>query len=118
MDCQFVYLFLYFTGVFIVQPTKGWLEAGQRAAVRTTFYPQDRVHYVATIPVYLDGAREKSYLELVLKGEGIFPMLTFYPHEVILPIVPLGIRSIAHFWVLNNGYAIRYFVSVFFSLFS
>lgn len=65
-----------------MQPIKGWLEPGQRAAVRTSFCPQDRVRYMATIPVYLDGNRDKSYLELVLKGEGIFPMITFYPHEV------------------------------------
>lgn len=48
--------------------------------------------YSASIPVYLlDGGTpisttskdpSKPYLELVLKGEGIFPMLTFYPHEV------------------------------------
>jgi hypothetical protein len=79
-------------GAFIVQPIKGQLEAGQRAAVRTTFCPQDRVSYAASIPVHLLDAgttistsskdSSKPYLELVLKGEGIFPMLTFYPHEV------------------------------------
>ena len=78
--------------MFIVQPIKGQLEAGQRAAVRATFCPQDRVSYGATIPVFLLDAGSvistsskepsKPYLELVLKGEGIFPMLTFYPHEV------------------------------------
>lgn len=98
-------------GVFIVQPIKGFLEVGQRAAVRTSFCPQERVAYLATIPVLLvdngsapNSSNNKPYLELVLKGEGIFPMLTFYPHEVILPIVPLGIRSAAYCWVLNNGY--------------
>lgn len=99
-------------GVFIVQPVKGYLEVGQRAAVRTSFCPQERVAYVATIPVHLVDIgsasnlnnNNKPYLELVLKGEGIFPMLTFYPHEVILPIVPLGMKSAAYFWVLNNGY--------------
>jgi hypothetical protein len=79
-------------GVFIVQPIKGLLEAGQRAAVRTTFCPQDRVAYIASIPVFLidiagpslsNKDSNKPYLELVLKGEGIFPMLTFYPHEVV-----------------------------------
>lgn len=35
----------------------------------------------------------KSQLSIRLKGEGLFPRITFDRREILLPIVPLGVVS-------------------------
>ena len=39
-----------------------------------------------------------------LKANGMFPKLSFSVDEVILPAVPLGLKSKARFNIINNGY--------------
>ena len=39
-----------------------------------------------------------------LKANGMFPKLNFSVDEVILPAVPLGLKSKARFNLINNGY--------------
>ena len=39
-----------------------------------------------------------------MKGQGTVPKLTFDRREIVLPIVPLGIRSRCLFYIVNEGY--------------
>lgn len=43
-------------------------------------------------------------MDIVLKGEGLFPRLLFDRKEIILPVVPLGIESSCIFRLINDGY--------------
>eukprot|EP00698_Gefionella_okellyi_P007756 TRINITY_DN1898_c0_g1_i1.p1 TRINITY_DN1898_c0_g1~~TRINITY_DN1898_c0_g1_i1.p1 ORF type:complete len:2231 (+),score=540.36 TRINITY_DN1898_c0_g1_i1:707-6694(+) len=90
-------------GIFRVEPKEGSLEPGQSAEIRVIFTPRDSVVYTARIPSYINGA-DQVYMELEISGTGIYPMLTFDKREVMLPIVPIGTRTSATFYVINNGY--------------
>ena len=39
-----------------------------------------------------------------MKGYGSYPKLSFDRREIILPIVPLNILAVSHFYVINDGY--------------
>ena len=39
-----------------------------------------------------------------MKGQGTVPKLTFDRREIVLPIVPLGVRSRCLFYIVNEGY--------------
>jgi hypothetical protein len=43
--------------------------------------------------LYLDGNMKKVHMKIKLKGEGIFPKITFDRREIIMPTVPLNIVS-------------------------
>jgi hypothetical protein len=57
--------------VFQIQPPKGTLEPGQKAPVRVSFYPKEKIVYSASLPLYLEGSKDKVFLELELRGEGL-----------------------------------------------
>jgi hypothetical protein len=88
-------------GSFILEPRRGTLEKGQKASVRISFYPRDNRFYSSVVPFYLDGSSQQ-YLEFEVKGFGTYPMITFDVREVVLPIVPLGIKSTATFTITNQ----------------
>lgn len=58
------------------------------------------------MPLYLEdqASKERPYLVLVVRGCGVFPRLDFSTQSVALQTVPLGIRSRALFYIMNNGY--------------
>lgn len=43
-------------------------------------------------------------MKIKLKGDGIFPKITFDRREIILPTVPLNIVSRGFFRIINEGY--------------
>ena len=89
---------------FSIEPEEGELEPGEGRTVKISFLPQDAIQYEAEIPIYLDGNRSRPYLMIQLKANGMFPKLNFSVDEVILPAVPLGLKSKARFNLINNGY--------------
>ena len=89
---------------FSIEPEEGELEPGEGRTVKISFLPQDAIQYEAEIPIYLDGNRSRPYLMIQLKANGMFPKLNFSVDEVILPAVPLGLKSKARFNIINNGY--------------
>jgi hypothetical protein len=108
-------------GVFALEPLHGMLEPEQDCRVRVAFLPSEPIDYKASLNVYLSPPRaekgdaddeeepgrpdeSKPYLSLRIKGQGSVPKLTFDRKEVILPVVPLGIRSRCLFWITNEGY--------------
>ena len=90
-------------GSFILEPRRGTLEKGQKASVRVSFYPRDNRFYSAVVPIHLDGNNHAS-LEFEVKGFGTYPMIAFDVREIVLPTVPLGIKSVASFIIVNQGY--------------
>ncbi|GFR48568.1 hypothetical protein Agub_g10470, partial [Astrephomene gubernaculifera] len=94
-------------GIFSLDlPPGAPLQVGglEMVGVQVRFCPRDSRTYEALIPVYLDGELEEPYLHIEVQGVGQYPRLTFDMRECLLPPVPLGLRSTATFYVLNNGY--------------
>ena len=54
--------------------------------------------------LYLDGDKKKCHMKIKIKGEGIFPKITFDRKEVILPTVPCNVLSRCIFRIFNEGY--------------
>ncbi|KXZ50888.1 hypothetical protein GPECTOR_14g137 [Gonium pectorale] len=76
----------------------------EMVGVQLRFCPRDSRAYEALIPVYLDGNVEQPYLNVEVSGLGQYPRLSFDVRECLLPPVPLGLRTTATFYVINNGY--------------
>lgn len=114
-----------FQGVFSLDPTHGVLQLGQDCLVRAAFLPVEPIMYQTALNVYISPPRldsgasddgktheseplpadeTKPYLPLRFKGCGTVPKLTFDRREIVLPIVPLGIRSRCLFYIINEGY--------------
>jgi hypothetical protein len=104
-------------GVFALEPVHGTLEPESDCRIRVAFLPNEPIEYRTSLNVFLsppgDGPQDgeppapdesKPYLSLRLKGQGAVPKLTFDRKEVVLPIVPLGIRSRCLFYITNEGY--------------
>lgn len=104
-------------GVFALEPVHGTLEPESDCRIRVAFLPNEPIEYRTSLNVFLsppgDGPQDgeppvpdesKPYLSLRLKGQGAVPKLTFDRKEVVLPIVPLGIRSRCLFHITNEGY--------------
>ena len=71
--------------------------------IQVQFCPRDSRTYEASIPLYLEGDTSKPYLAIEVHGIGQYPKLSFSSRECLLPPVPLGLRSTATFYVVNNG---------------
>eukprot|EP00929_Paragymnodinium_shiwhaense_P088700 TRINITY_DN49010_c0_g1_i1.p1 TRINITY_DN49010_c0_g1~~TRINITY_DN49010_c0_g1_i1.p1 ORF type:complete len:2929 (-),score=783.00 TRINITY_DN49010_c0_g1_i1:108-8894(-) len=121
-------------GVFNLEPSRGVLAPEQDCLVRAAFMPNEPIEYKADLDVFIspprapngqpigdagvDGApalaigpnqslppdMSKSYLTLFLKGQGTVPKLAFDRREIVLPTVPLGVRSRCLFYINNEGY--------------
>ena len=89
---------------FSMEPASGELEPGEARVVKVSFLPQDAIPYDAEMPIYLDGNTARPYLMIQLKANGMYPKLNFSCEEVVLPAVPLGLKSKARFEIINNGY--------------
>ena len=58
-----------------------------------SFNPYKAEFFEQYADLYIDNDFSKSQISIRVKGEGIFPRITFDRREIILPIVPLGITS-------------------------
>eukprot|EP00931_Biecheleriopsis_adriatica_P036216 TRINITY_DN2086_c0_g1_i7.p1 TRINITY_DN2086_c0_g1~~TRINITY_DN2086_c0_g1_i7.p1 ORF type:complete len:2928 (-),score=554.29 TRINITY_DN2086_c0_g1_i7:9-8792(-) len=112
------------TGVFTIDPASGVLAPAQDCLVRAAFMPNEPIEYKVNLNVYISPPRSgggeagkdldphealppdvsKPYLPLRFRGQGTVPKLTFDRREIVLPIVPLGIRSRCLFYINNEGY--------------
>jgi hypothetical protein len=122
-----------FMGVFHLEPNSGLLAPEQDCLVRGAFLPNEPIEYKQVLNVYISPPRtgseeeeakrkeaelagiedssfalppdeSKPYLFLRLKGQGAVPKLTFDRREIVLPVVPLGVRSRCLFHIINEGY--------------
>ena len=90
--------------VFGIFPAEGNIEGGQTIYLKASFNPYKEESYTKTVPLYIDGDKSRSYLDVHFKGVGAYPKLTFDKREVIMPIVPLGVLTKCQFKVINDGY--------------
>jgi hypothetical protein len=110
-------------GIFAIEPTRGTLRPEQECLVRVSFMPAEPMEYKSELDVFMSPPRNpdqpadeydsqqplppdhtKRYLSLRLRGCGTVPKLTFDRKEIVLPIVPLNVRSRYLFHVVNEGY--------------
>ncbi|CAM9548186.1 unnamed protein product [Chrysoparadoxa australica] len=95
--------------VFFISPTQGDLGPGEQVKLRIVFTPRTDHDYDIILPVYLEGLPEDlealPYLQVGLRGSGVYPRLDFACKEVVIPTVPLGVTGKAQFQVLNNGFS-------------
>ena len=89
---------------FTLEPSEGVLGISDTKTIRICFVPEDDGSYEFKMPVYIDNDFSKRYLELTVKAQGRFPMITFDEDEVVLPVVPLGLQTSATFHILNAGH--------------
>ncbi|DAZ92873.1 TPA: hypothetical protein N0F65_002985 [Lagenidium giganteum] len=88
--------------IFHMAPEKGELAPGDEIKIRVSFLPMEAVEYVEEeIPLMVD---EQFYINLSVSGVGIHPHLSFSENKILLPTVPLGIPSIAKFFIQSTGY--------------
>lgn len=80
------------------------LPSQEMQPVQLRFCPRDALAYEAVIPIYVDDDMSKPYLQIEVNGAGQHPRLSFDVRECILPPVPLGMRTQATFFIVNNGY--------------
>ena len=90
--------------VFSFEMKEGFLEPKDSEKITVHFLPTEAKTCEVEVPLYLDDKRVKAYLELSVKGTGVFPKLSFNKPYVLLPTVPLGVKSKATFFVKNTGY--------------
>ena len=62
------------------------------------------LRYYSTVDLRLDNSTDKAYLQLELKGRASHPSLLFDRREVVLPIVPVGVKATTRFFIINKGY--------------
>lgn len=90
------------TVIFHLAPEKGELAPGEEVKIRVSFLPIDAAEYVHDeIPLLVD---DLFYINLSVRGEGIHPHLSFSENRLILPTVPLGLTSVAKFFIQSTGY--------------
>jgi hypothetical protein len=86
-----------------VEPASGFLPPHEQIKVTITFIPCDPHRFILPLQLMLDGS-DSPYCQFNATGAGIFPLLRFDRTEVVMPVVPLGIRSVARFHIRNYGY--------------
>ncbi|GMH42128.1 hypothetical protein BSKO_10047 [Bryopsis sp. KO-2023] len=89
--------------IFSINPTDLTLEPGETKNLAVQFLPSNAEFYEETVPIRLDDEDPPS-MELQILGMGQYPRLRFDRREVILPAVPLDMRSEAKFHVVNDGF--------------
>lgn len=92
------------SGAFKLEPTSGRLNPRATCRMRVHFLPTEALPYSVSLPLYLDGRRDRPYLEVQLMGAGTFPRLEFDCSEIVMPTVPLNVPSRVCFHVMNVGY--------------
>ena len=79
--------------IFMITPNKGVLKEFGQIELVASFNPYKAGIFESIADLFIDDNFSKSQISIRLKGEGIFPRITFDRREIILPTVPLGITS-------------------------
>lgn len=92
--------------VFKFDVSGGRLLPGERTTINVVFSPQIEGYYAISVPIYVDiFGPAKTAFTLELSGFALAPALSFYPPELFVPTVPLGIEITASFTVCNHGFS-------------
>jgi len=79
--------------IFSLLPNSGSLQPGEQVEIKAVFNPYKDGTFEQCAELYIDDNLDKSQISIRLKGEGLFPRITFDRREIILPIVPLNVTS-------------------------
>jgi hypothetical protein len=79
--------------IFDIIPWQGVLKMNEDIEIQASFNPYKEGIFEQGANLYLDGNKKKVHMKIKLKGEGIFPKITFDRREIILPTVPLNVTS-------------------------
>eukprot|EP00755_Sulcionema_specki_P010722 Sspe_Gene.7078::Locus_2392_Transcript_2_2_Confidence_0.625_Length_8917::g.7078::m.7078 len=90
--------------VFRISPTSGKLSPGHTFPVQVAFTPAEVRSYQMRVAVYLDKNKSQQYMELIVRGNGANPALTFDRREIMMPVVPLEVPSRTVISINNEGY--------------
>ena len=80
--------------IFQITPSEGIVQPGSTAIIKASFNPFSPQKFEKSVSLYVDDPEISSaspYMDIVLKGEGLFPRLLFDRKEIILPVVPLNV---------------------------
>ncbi|CAG9460495.1 unnamed protein product [Pedinophyceae sp. YPF-701] len=90
--------------VYSITPSEGVLQPDTPLRLTVSFRPTEPGACPARVSLYVENDLDTRYLELHLGGVGTLPRLRFDIDELLLPPVPLGLKSTAQFFVINDGY--------------
>lgn len=90
--------------IWRVEPAQGLLMKGDSSTVKVTFVPTTSGSFEKVLSLYLGANRAEPYMQVVLRGSAEHPMLKFDTIEMVLPVVPLGVRSEMRVVISNSGY--------------
>ena len=90
--------------IFKIEPKEGRLAPDEQCEVRMTFLPRQPVKYSVAVPLFLRPELEHEYLSIKMEGIGTRPRMAFDVMECQMPVVPLGVTSVAQFTIVNHGY--------------
>ena len=60
--------------------------------------------YDYKLPLYADDEKSVPKAYISLRGESAFPRILFDRHEIIFPVVPIGVESKVQCYIYNDGY--------------
>eukprot|EP00002_Diphylleia_rotans_P030530 TRINITY_DN6284_c0_g1_i1.p1 TRINITY_DN6284_c0_g1~~TRINITY_DN6284_c0_g1_i1.p1 ORF type:complete len:2909 (+),score=517.05 TRINITY_DN6284_c0_g1_i1:178-8904(+) len=88
---------------FSLECTSGVLAPGESMTLKVFYRPEEPGTHFIQYNLFI-GSLEKPYSCISCKGTATHSMLSFDRKEVILPVVPLGSKATATFYVINHGY--------------
>lgn len=90
--------------VFSITPSEGILKPGETINLEACFNPLTQMSYERKSTLFIDGEKDKPYLDVSFKGNGAYPKLVFDRREIIMPVVPINVVSRCVFRVINDGF--------------
>ena len=90
-------------GIFSMAGGVSRLESGKSQTTTFKYCPRTDHEHKCSLQICLDES-SVPYLVIPVQGSGVQPNLGFDRREVILPTVPLGYKTTATFFVINQGY--------------
>lgn len=90
--------------VFTLSKNEGTIKPLGTTELYISYKPHIPGAWSFRLPVYLDDDRENKKAEIILKGEAAQPKIFFDRRQIIMPVVPLGIKSKLMFRIYNEGY--------------
>ncbi|OHS98266.1 hypothetical protein TRFO_35361 [Tritrichomonas foetus] len=92
--------------VFTIEPSSGSIEFAQNQTIHISFTPQAEIPYNIHLPIYVktDKNDENIIGNVQLVGVGSKVLFRVSTNSITLPIVPIGVKSQATIYVLNDAF--------------
>lgn len=93
--------------VFTIEPSSGIMIPNQTATIHVSFMAREAQPYIVRIPVFVktDKDKEESIVgEIQLSGVGTLKLFSLSQNNVVLPVVPLGVKSQQTINLINDAF--------------